>query len=202
MKLGPVKRGQGDYLKCSIPDSLSYLLYRYLTHFQCPLGHWHQGPSWTTANISPQHCMQADLAKSCDLNLALKTENFIKHRVSEILHGISWLVQKVGFGSLLSHEAGSAAVTEIKTTFSPNMNLGLNRSFCMCWQNHVVRKQYNRYGAREVLKAPSDSTLLIIRSTVMKIKCFWEQLKLYCQRYHHQNLIGDVQTLNDFIICK
>ena len=25
MKLGPVKTGQGDYLKCSIPDSLSCL---------------------------------------------------------------------------------------------------------------------------------------------------------------------------------
>ena len=33
MKLGPVKTGQGDsdYLKCSIPDSLSYLLSGCLT---------------------------------------------------------------------------------------------------------------------------------------------------------------------------
>ena len=34
------------------------------------------------------------------------------------------------------------------------------------------------------------------------IKCFWEQPKIYCQRYHNKNLIGGVQTLNDFIICR
>ena len=69
MKLGPVKTGQGDYLKCSIPDSLSYLLSVFLTHslsFQ-----WHQGLLWTTAYMTPRRWMQADLARSSDLNLTL-----------------------------------------------------------------------------------------------------------------------------------
>ena len=67
MKLGPVKTGQGDYLKCSIPDSLSYLrlLSGCLTHSQSFL--WHQGLSWTTACTSPQRYMHADLARSSDL---------------------------------------------------------------------------------------------------------------------------------------
>ena len=54
-KLGQVKTGQGDYLKCIIPDSLSYLLSGCLTHFQWFLGHWEA--SWTTAHMSPQHYM-------------------------------------------------------------------------------------------------------------------------------------------------
>ena len=82
MKLGPVKTGQGDYLKCNIPDSLSYLLSDCLTHSQSFL--WHQASSWTTAYMSPQRCMQADLARSSDLNLTLYIENFIKEKVSEI----------------------------------------------------------------------------------------------------------------------
>ena len=60
MKLGPVKTGQGDYLKCSIPDSLSYLLSGCLTHSQS--FRRHQELSWTTAYMSPQRCMQEDLA--------------------------------------------------------------------------------------------------------------------------------------------
>ena len=83
MKLGQVKTGQGDYLKCSNPDSLSYLLSGCLTHSQSFL--WHQGSSWTTAYMSPQRCMQEDLARSSDLNLTLYIENFIKEKVSEIL---------------------------------------------------------------------------------------------------------------------
>ena len=78
MKLGQVKTGQGDYLKCSNPDSLSYLLSGCLTHSQRFL--WHQGSSWTTAYMSPQRCMQADLARSSDLNLTLYIENFIKEK--------------------------------------------------------------------------------------------------------------------------
>ena len=35
--------------------------------------------------MSPQHCMQEDLARSSDLNLKLYVENFIKDKVSEIL---------------------------------------------------------------------------------------------------------------------
>ena len=37
------------------------------------------------AYMSPQRCMQADLARSSDLNLTLYIENFIKEKVSEIL---------------------------------------------------------------------------------------------------------------------
>ena len=69
MKLGPVKTGQGDYLKCSNPDFLSYLLSGCLTHSKSFL--WHQGLTWTTAYMSPQRCMQADLARSSNLNLTL-----------------------------------------------------------------------------------------------------------------------------------
>ena len=83
MKLGPVKTGKGDYLKCSIPDSLSCLLSGCLTHSQSFL--WNQGLSWTTAYMSPQRCVQVDLARSSDLNLTLQIENFIKGKVSEIL---------------------------------------------------------------------------------------------------------------------
>ena len=85
MKLGPVKTGKGDFLKCSIPDYLRlfYQLSGCLTRSQGYL--WHQASSWTTAYMSPQRHMQADLAKSSDLNLTLKIENFIKDKVSEIL---------------------------------------------------------------------------------------------------------------------
>ena len=38
-----------------------------------------------TAYMSPQRCMQADLARSSNLNLTLYIENFIKEKVSEIL---------------------------------------------------------------------------------------------------------------------
>ena len=38
-KLGQVKIGQHDYVKCSIPDSLYQLLFGCLTSFQCLLGH-------------------------------------------------------------------------------------------------------------------------------------------------------------------
>ena len=45
---------QVDYLRRSLPDSLSYVLSGCLTHFQC--FQWHQGPCRTTAYmpVSPQ----------------------------------------------------------------------------------------------------------------------------------------------------
>ena len=94
MKLGPVKTGQGDLLKCSIPDSRSYLLSSCLTHSQSFL--WHQGLSWTAANMSPQRCMQVDLTRSSDLNLTLYIENFIKEKVSEILPLWNILTDAIG----------------------------------------------------------------------------------------------------------
>ena len=42
----------------------------------------------------------------------------------------------------------------------------------MSRQNHVVRKLYNRDDAGLVLKAQSESTLLIIQGTESKIRCF------------------------------
>ena len=95
MKLGPVKTGQGDYLKCSIPDSLSCLVSGCLTYFQSFL--WHQGLSWT-AYMSPRRCMQEDLARSSDLNLTLLIENFIKDKVSEILY--LWIILTGAIGRI------------------------------------------------------------------------------------------------------
>ena len=95
MKLGPVKTGQDGYLKCSIPSILpGDLLCGCLTHSQSFL--WHQGLSWTTAYMSPQRSMQADLAKSSDLNLTLWIENFIKDKVSEILLLLNILTGAIG----------------------------------------------------------------------------------------------------------
>ena len=94
MKLGSVKAGQGDYLECSIPDSLSYLSCGCLTHSQSSL--WHPGLSWTTAYMSPRRYMQADLARSSDLNLTLYIENFIKDKVSEILLLLNILTDAIG----------------------------------------------------------------------------------------------------------
>ena len=44
-----------------------------------------QASFWTTAYMSPQRCMQADLARSSDLNLTLYIENFIKEKVSDFV---------------------------------------------------------------------------------------------------------------------
>ena len=127
-KPGQVKTFQGGYLEHSIPDSLSYLSSGCLTYFQCFLGY--QGPLWTTSYISPLHIIQADFASWCNLNLARDSKISLKDKVSEILFlWISWLMQWVGFGILLSHEADSAAATEIKTTFSPDRNLWLLPGF-------------------------------------------------------------------------
>ena len=99
---------------------------------------------------------------------------------------ISWLVQLEGFGILFSDEDGSAAATDIKTTFSPSRNLRLNSRLCMSWQNHSIRKLSNGDGAHSKRKAPSEITLLIVHSSVIGIKHFWEQTKDYFQRYHYQ----------------
>ena len=40
-----------------------------------------------------------------------------------LLSGIFRLLQKEGFGIILSHKAGSATGTEIKPTYSPDINL-------------------------------------------------------------------------------
>ena len=41
--------------------------------------------------MSPQRYMQADLARSSDLNLTLYIENFIKEKVSEIV--LLWIIE-------------------------------------------------------------------------------------------------------------
>ena len=75
MKLGQVKTGQGDYLKCSNPDSLSYLLSGCLTHSLSFL--WHQGSSWTTAYMSPQWTSRDQVTSTSHSYI----ENFNKDKV-------------------------------------------------------------------------------------------------------------------------
>ena len=62
MKLGPVKTGHSN----PAWQILYPTYYLAVTHSQSFL--WHQGLSWTTAYMSPQRCIQEDLATcSCKI---------------------------------------------------------------------------------------------------------------------------------------
>ena len=164
--INKIRAGENGFPKVSTPR-FSIPLIDCLTYHLSFLEY--QGPSWTTVFISPLTCMQANLKKSSDLKFTIKIENFI-----ELWSSLNLLLSKpftVVVAMILTNIqqwSGSCSCHRDQNVF---WNFCLSIRSCIPWQNHVFRKIYIWDCACHELTTHSQSTLLIIQSTLIEMKC-------------------------------